>query len=167
MLDVVDHIGRVEIGPEIHHQISERIDQVKASCREFRRPLVIQQLIESAVLYRSKAGVFFSEQHFIGWAIAVQEDTLDAIHFLAEHQARLPVSVERLLACVFAGPGVSIDQYPGAALLIAIDENGQMVAYLDNRLQQCAMIGAATGRCALEVKPRGDGEWAEKNECDK
>jgi hypothetical protein len=42
MLDVIDRIGRVDVWPEIHHEIPVRIDQEETAGREPWRPLFIE-----------------------------------------------------------------------------------------------------------------------------
>ena len=71
MFYVVDHVGRIDIGTEIHDEVSERIDQVIATCREFFGPFVFQQAGQARVLNCNQVLMLCGQKHCIGRRFAV------------------------------------------------------------------------------------------------
>ena len=143
MLNVIDHVSRIDIRLKIHNQIAERVDKEVTTSREIRWPLIVQQPSQAAVLYRYQALVLLSDKHCIGRRIAVQEDPLHAVHFLAEHQPRLAQRVKRVAAAVITGLRIGVEQQPGVVVLLRVRRVGQIVTDVDDRLEQSAVIGSA------------------------
>ncbi len=86
MPDVINHVTRIDIRAEVHHQVAKRIDQVIAACREPCGSLVGEYAMQLSVFNDDQALVLVGEKQGIESVVAMQEDALDAIHIFAQHE---------------------------------------------------------------------------------
>lgn len=75
----------------------------------------------------------------------MQENAANSVYILAEHEPDLPHSVQRVVAGLVAARLIHIKQSPACVSRVQYCcGTGQEVPEIDNRVDKCAMIGAAS-----------------------